>query len=202
LARFAPAALLLFQDDEAELSKLEELLLECVRRAEREINSERFGKGSPKLDDCKKVVGMDKCGRPISQAMELGNLKHAHALACMQDILRELWPGPVSIEQRYRFYRNASFVETVSLAEEQRLLAEDCTGELWRTIKPDVVLHGDYNLLRAVLILDLKFPCPGSRDPQWTEYGDESAYAGSSQRQIYEEALGGTALLFSPKGIF
>ncbi|HYO52872.1 hypothetical protein [Archangium sp.] len=145
---------------------------------------------------------MDECGRPIYQSMELGNLKHAHALACMQDILRELWPGPVSIEQRYRYFRHAGVVESVSREEERRLLDKDCTGELWRTIKPDVVLHADYNLLRAVLILDLKFPCPGDRDPQWTKYGDKSAYSGSDQGQIYEEALDGIALILSPKGIF
>jgi hypothetical protein len=134
--------------------------------------------------------------------MELGNLKHAHALACMQDILRELWPAPVSIEQRYRFYRHAKVIETISRAEEQRLLDEDCAGELRGTIKPDVVLHADRHLLRAILILDLKFPCPGNREPQWTKYGEKGAYGGSNQRRIYGEALGGTALMMSPNGVF
>lgn len=201
LARFVPEILRLFLNDETEIGRLEDFLLECVRRAEREVNSERFGSREPTSADCKAVVGVDKCGRPIYQSMELGNLKHAHALACMQDILRELWPGPVSIEQRYRYFRHAGIVELVSREEEKRHLDEDCTGELWRTIKPDVVLHADYNLLRAVLILDLKFPCPGGRDPKWTEYGDKSAYNGSDQREIYEEALDGAALILSPKGI-
>lgn len=202
LARFVPEILRLFLNDEAEVSQLESFLLECVRRAEREVNTGRFGGREPTSADCKQVVGVDKCGRPIYQSMELGNLKHAHALACMQDILRELWPGPVSIEQRYRYFRHAGIVELVSRQEEQRHLDEDCTGELWRTIKPDVALHSDYNLLRAILILDLKFPCPGDRNPQWMKYGDTSAYSGSNPREIYEEALNGTALTLSPKGIF
>ncbi len=133
--------------------------------------------------------------------MELGNLKHARALACMQDILKELWPGPVSIEQRYRFYRNAKVLETVSREQEKRLLDADCAEELRGTIKPDVVLHADRHLLRAILVLDLKFPCPAGREPMWTQYGDTSVYAGSDQREIYEDAFGGTALMMSPTGI-
>jgi len=64
-----------------------------------------------------------------SHAMELGNLKHARALACMHDILRELWPAPVSIEQRYRFYRHAKVVETISRADEQRFFDESSPGD-------------------------------------------------------------------------
>ncbi|ATB26962.1 lipoprotein [Melittangium boletus DSM 14713] len=202
LARLAPALLALFQHDEDELSRVETFLLECVQRAEREINFERFGNRSPNSADCHRVVGVDRCGRPVSQAMELGNLKHARALACMHDILRELWPASVSIEQRYRYYSHANVIETISRAEEQRLLDGDCIGELRGTIKPDVVLHADYDLLRAILVLELKFPCPEDREPRWTKYGDKSAYTGFDQSQIYKEALGGEALLLSPRGIF
>ncbi|WNG21948.1 hypothetical protein F0U63_11525 [Cystobacter fuscus] len=202
IALLAPEVLGFFQNDEEELSRLETALLECVQRAERDINAERFGFGSPTAEDCKAVVGVDRCGRPIYQSMELGHLKHARALACMQDILKELWPGPVSIEQRYRFYRNAKVLETVSREQEKRLLDADCAEELRGTIKPDVVLHADRHLLRAILVLDLKFPCPGIRSPQWTKYGEKSAYGGSSQHEIYREAFGGAALMMSPKGIF
>ncbi|WNG21946.1 hypothetical protein F0U63_11515 [Cystobacter fuscus] len=198
----APEVLGFFQNDEEELSRLEVALLECVQRAERDINVERFGYGAPTAADCNAVVGVDRCGRPIYQSMELGNLKHARALACMQDILKELWPGPISIEQRYRFYRHAKVLETVSREQEKRLLEVDCAEELRGTIKPDVVLHADRHLLRAILILDLKFPCPGDRPPRWTEYGDTSVYVGSDQGELYGEAFGGKALMMSPKGIF
>ncbi|WNG31494.1 hypothetical protein F0U62_12190 [Cystobacter fuscus] len=202
IALLAPEVLGFFQNDEEELSRLETALLACVQRAERDINAERFGYGAPTAADCKAVVGVDRCGRPIYQSMELGNLKHARALACMQDILKELWPGPVSIEQRYRFYQHAKVLETVSREQEKRLLEADCAEELRGTIKPDVVLHADRKLLRAILILDLKFPCPADRDPKWTGYGDTSVYAGSNQREIYGDAFGGKALMMSPKGIF
>ena len=202
LALLVPALLALFQNDEDELGRLEAALLECARRAEREINAERFGNSSPSSADCKTMVGMDRCGRPIYQSMELGNLKHAHALACMQDILRELWPAPVSIEQRYRFYSHAKVIETISRAEEQRLLDEDCADELRGTIKPDIVLHSDYNLLQAALIIDLKFPCPPSNDPTWRWYGKTSVYNGLTQGQVYQQALDGKAVLLTPRGFF
>ena len=93
-------------------------------------------------------------------------------------------------------------LETVSREQEQRLLAENCAEELRGTIKPDVVLHADRNLLRALLVVDLKFPCPVDRKPQWTEYGDQSVYREANQKTIYEEALGGEVLMMSPKGWF
>jgi hypothetical protein len=91
-------------------------------------------------------------------------------------------------------------LETVSREEEQRLITEDCTGELWRTIKPDIVLHADRGtLLRSVLTLDFKFPCPDTNAPRWTEYGAGSAYSGKDQRYIYKNALQGEALIVSPR---
>jgi hypothetical protein len=62
------------------------------------------------------------------------------------------------------------------------------------------ILHADRNLRRSVLTLDFKFPCPGTNEPRWKEYGENSAYAGSNQGKIYKEALGGEALLISPRG--
>jgi hypothetical protein len=114
-------------------------------------------------------------------------------------VLKELWPAPFSLEQRYRYYQHAKFLETVSRAEEERLIAQGCTRELWRTIKPDIVLHADRSLLRSALTLDFKFPCPDTNKPQWKEYGEDSAYAGSNQRDIYQEALGGEPVLISPR---
>lgn len=44
-----------------------------------------------------------------------------------------------ALEQRYRYYPNAGFLEMVSPAEEARLIAQGCTRELWRTIKPEAL---------------------------------------------------------------
>ncbi len=133
-----------------------------------------------------------------TRAMWLGQQKHALALQCVRNVLKRLWPAPFSIEQRSRYYPNARVVETVSRQEEARLIAEGCTSELWRTIKPDIVLHADDNLLRSVLTLDLKFPCPSTNQPQWKQYGASSAYAGFDQGKVYKDALGGEALILSP----
>jgi hypothetical protein len=146
---------------------------------------------------------VDGCEARITRAMHLGQQKYAVALQCAQEVLEQLWPAPFSIEQRYRYYPNAEFLETVSREEEARLIAQGCTSQLWRTIKPDIVLHADRNSLRrSVLTLDFKFPCPDTNEPRWQEYGGNSAYAGSNQKKVYKDALGGEALIISPpKGI-
>jgi hypothetical protein len=74
---------------------------------------------------------------------------------------------------------------------------------LVRRLKPDIVLHPDRSsLLRAAPILDFKFPCPDTNEPRWTDYGESSAYFGYTQKDLYSEALGGEAVIISPrKGI-
>jgi len=198
LVRIAPSLIRLMGGEE-QVSQLEELLIECARQAERQVNSEHFGDRSPTRQECGEEVEVDGCVEPITRAMLLGQQKHALALECARDVLKELWPGLVSIEQRYRYYPSTKFLEIVNAREEAHLLARGCTRELWRTIKPDIVLHAENNWPRAAIILEFKFPCPDTNRPQWKVYGEDSAYAGLSQRRIYEEALGGEALLISPR---
>jgi hypothetical protein len=198
MARIAPSLIRLLGGQE-QVSQLEELLVECARHAERQVNSEHFGDRSPTRQECGEEVEMDGCVEPITRAMLLGQQKHALALECARDVLKELWPAPVSIEQRYRYYPNAKFIERVSAKEEARLIAQGCTRELWRTIKPDIVLHADHHPLRAALTLEFKFPCPDTNAPQWKVYGENSAYTGSDQGQVYRDALGGEALIISPR---
>ncbi|WP_224242235.1 hypothetical protein [Hyalangium gracile] len=198
LAEAAPALLTLLESDNA-VGELEERLVECARQAERQVNFPLFGHRSPTREECGQEVEVDGCAEPITRAMLLGQQKHALALECVHQVLEELWPSPFSLEQRYRYYPNARFVETVSRQEEARLIAQGCTRELWRTIKPDIVLHADRNLMKAALILELKFPCPDTNTPRWREYGENSAYANSNQGDIYKEALGGEALIVSPR---
>ena len=198
LARIAPPLLPLLGGEE-QVSQLEELLVECARQAERQVNSEHFGDRAPTRQECGEEIEVDGCVEPVTRAMLLGQQKHALALECASDVLKELWPGPFSIEQRYRYYPSSKFLETVNEDQEKRLMAQGCTRDLWRTIKPDIVLHADHNWRRAVLIVEFKFPCPDTNLPRWKFYGDDSAYAGLSQRRIYEEALGAEALLISPR---
>ncbi len=199
LAQTAPILLTLLDGDNA-VGEFEKRLVECVRLAERQINSQFFGNRSPTRQECGEEVLVDGCAAPITRARHLGKLKHDVALACAQQVLEQLWPAPFSLEQRYRYYPNAKFLETVSREEEARLIAQGCTRELWRTIKPDIVLHADRNSLRrSVLTLDFKFPCPDRNDPRWTRYGEDSAYFGRTQDEIYKEALGGEPVMISPR---
>ncbi len=199
LGRAVPALLALLEHDNA-VGELEEQLIECARLAERHVNSRFFGNRSPTRQECGEEVFVDGCRAPITRAMHLGELKHTVAFQCAQQVLEQLWPALFSIDQRYRYYPNAKFLEPVSKEEEARLIAQGCTRELWRTIKPDIVLHADRSsLLRSVLTLDFKFPCPDTNEPRWKDYEEDSAYFGRNQGEIHKEALGGEARIISPQ---
>jgi hypothetical protein len=198
LAEFVPLLLMVLESDNA-VGDLEERLVECARQAERQVNDSFFGNRGPTREECGEEVEVDGCNKPITRAMLLGQQKHVLALQCAREVLEQFWPAPFSIEQRYRYYQHARFLETVSREEEARLIAQGCTRELWRTIKPDIVLHADRNLLRSVTTLDFKFPCPDTNEPLWTRYGSNSAYSGFNQGQIYKQALGGEPLIISPR---
>jgi hypothetical protein len=199
LAEFAPVLLTLLDNDNA-VGELEEQLKECAMLAERQVNTQHFGDRTPTREECGEEVIMDGCREPITRAMLLGQQKHEVALQCAREVLEQLWPASFSIERRYRYYPSTQFLETVSREEEARLLAQGCTSQLWRTIKPDLVLHGeDGDPRRSVLTLDFKFPCPDTNLPQWTRYGESSAYSGSNQGALYRDALKGEALIISPR---
>ena len=173
LAEWVPTLLEVMADARA-VEQLEEQLEECARQAEQEVNARYFGDRAPTREECGEEVQVDGCPGPVTRAMLLGQQKHEVALQCAQRVLEQLWPGPFSLEQRYRYYPNAKFVETVSREEEARLLAQGCTKELWRTIKPDIVLHQGRNLRQGLLIFDYKFPCPPTNEPRWTRCGESS----------------------------
>ena len=196
--RYAPAVLALLQSHEA-AGELEERLAECAVQAERRGNALFFQDRPPTRAECGEVMEQDACGKPVTRAMQLGRKKHVLALECAREVLEALWPAPFSIEQRYRYYPNARVVETMSPEKEARLIAQDCTEELRGTLKPDLVLHADRNLLKAALILDFKFPCPETHQAEWTKYGRNSVYFGRKQGDLYREALGGRALMISPR---
>ncbi|WP_242588890.1 hypothetical protein [Corallococcus macrosporus] len=199
LVRAIPPAVLALMQQDHDADELEQQLAACAVQAEQLGNARYFQGRPPTRQECAEVVEQDHCGKPVTRAMQLGKQKHVLALQCAEAVLKELWPAPISIEQRYRYYPNARMVETVSKKEEARLIAEGCTDELRGTIKPGLVLHADRNLLKAALTLDFKFPCPGTNEPQWTRHGKSSPYADQTQQGIYEQALGGRALLISPR---
>nr|WP_227027543.1 hypothetical protein [Corallococcus soli] len=198
LVQYAPVMLALMQSHNA-VGELEERLKACAVHADERGNALFFKNRAPTHAECLEELDSDECGRPITRAMRLGQQKHVLALECAREVLEELWPAPFSIEQRYRFYPNARLLETISPEKEASIIAQGCTEQLWGSIKPDIVLHADRNLLKAALTLDFKFPCPESNQPRWTPYGKGSAYSGSNQQRVYEDALDGKALLISPR---
>ncbi|RKH54696.1 hypothetical protein D7W81_37860 [Corallococcus aberystwythensis] len=199
LLRAIPPAVLALMQREHAADELEKRLADCAVQAEQVGNARFFEGRPPTRQECSEVVEKDRCGNPVTRAMQLGKQKHVLALECAEQVLKERWPAPFSIEQRYRYYPNARMVETISPEKEARLIAEGCTEELRGTIKPDLVLHEGRNLLKAALTLDFKFPCPDSNQPQWTAYGPSSPYFGQDQGKVYKAALDGQALLISPK---
>lgn len=198
LARTVPVVLALMQHDAETVDELEERLAACAVQAEQLGNARFFRDRPPTRQECSEVVEHNPCGKPVTRAMSLGKQKHVLALQCAEEVLKQLWPAPFSIEQRYRYYPNARMVETVSRREEARLISDGCTDELRGTIKPDLVLHADHNLLKAALILDFKFPCPNTNVPQWSTYGPSSPYSSRTQGDVYEAALGGPSMIISP----
>lgn len=203
-SRGAPiAATLVLRDTEPE-DELERRLVDCAVQADQKVNHRWFGDRRPTDDECLERVDVevDGCMESMRRAAALGREKHIEALACARKVLDEVWGDLYSIEQRYRFYRQNRLLERVSSEEEKRLLEQGCTQELWRTIKPDIVLHVRDNRRLACRVFDFKFPCLEGKQPQWTQYGETSAFAGSDQGTIYTEALGCKAVMISPKGVF
>ncbi|WP_309892753.1 hypothetical protein [Archangium sp.] len=196
-----PVVLAILQSQD-KAGELQERLLECARLAERQVNFPLFGNRPPTREECGEELEVDGCPEPITRAMLLGRQKHDIALACAREVLEQLWPRPFSIEQRYRYYSHARMVESIDRATEQEIIKDRCTEKLRGSIKPDIVLHADYNLLQAALILDFKFPCPPSNPPRWTQYHKKtSAHGDLSQGEVYRQALGGEALIISPQGL-
>ncbi|NOK20325.1 hypothetical protein HMI50_25215 [Corallococcus carmarthensis] len=198
LVRAIPPAVLALMQQDHDADELEKQLAACAVQAEQLGNARYFQGRPPTRQECAEVVEHDRCGNPVTRAMFLGKQKHVLALACAEQVLKKLWPAPVSIEQRYRYYPNARMVESISPEKEAKLIAEGCTEELRGTIKPDLVLHADRNLMKAAVTLDFKFPCPDTNLPKWTPYGPSSPYFGKDQGEIYKAALGGPAMLISP----
>ena len=129
LAELVPSLISLMGNDDA-VEEFEERLVECARLADSRVNASFFGNRAPTRQECGQEVEVDGCSTPVTRAMLLGQHKHVLALECARQVLEQLWPAPFSIEQRYRYYLNAQFLETVSRAEEERLIAQGCTREL------------------------------------------------------------------------
>jgi hypothetical protein len=182
--------------EEAVRLKIEDILLECAKEAEFQVNERHFG-GSPTREQCREVLGKDSQGNPITRAMLLGREKHEMALACIQEKLSTLWPDGFSLNQRYLYNKNTGRWEPMSPKQEETLWRAGGEG-LRGTLVPDVVLHQG-NPLEVLKVYDLKFPCPGTNHPEWHDFPKGHPYERFNQGQMYERAFGVNPARVSPR---
>ena len=133
--------------------------------------------------------------------MLLGRHEARRALACARRGSRRTLARALQHRDSAIAPQVSGPLETIRREKEQRLIKDGCTGELWGTIKPDIVLHATAISFRCVLILDFKFPCPHPTHQRGRGVGAESAFPGANQGRIYEEALGGETLMLTPQEI-
>nr|WP_254627355.1 hypothetical protein [Myxococcus sp. CA040A] len=126
--------------------RVEQLLVQCAKEADREVNEREYGLGKrPDDAECERVVRYDGKGKEVMRRMELGILKHEVAFACVRRELVRLFPDNVSIEPRYGLDP-----ETGQYALTQ----------VWaKSLRPDIVLHFSKDPNRVQCVYDFKFPC-------------------------------------------
>ena len=77
------------------------ILVECAKEADFQVNEREYGPGKyPDDAECKRVVGY-KDGEAVTRAIELGDMKHAVAFACVERRLLSRFPDNISVEPRY-----------------------------------------------------------------------------------------------------
>ncbi|WP_095982826.1 hypothetical protein [Melittangium boletus] len=136
--------------DEAEVARVEEVLVRCAREADFQVNEREYGRGRiPDDKECNRVVGQDKLGRKIRRSMELGTLKHEVAFACVERELGERFPDHFTREPRYG---KSSMTEGYSM-----------TDTRLDSLVPDLVLHFVRNANRIQRLYDFYFPCTASK---------------------------------------
>ncbi|RKH06054.1 hypothetical protein [Corallococcus carmarthensis] len=187
--RAAEAAAVMRLWEAAEVARVEHVLVECAKQANREVNDRMLGPGRrTSREICEQKV-VDANGREMTRAVQLGNAKHAAALECVQRELGATDAGRFSLEPRY--LRDAKTGRTRWLDPEEvaRWLAAGQFFLLTGTIAPDVVLHALGNPLKVQRIYDFKFPCPVSNFPRWDPYPEGHPFAPKEQGEIYQQLL-------------
>jgi hypothetical protein len=90
----------------------------------------------------------------------------------------------------------------VTREQAQRFLDQGRLHEFQRTFVPDIVIIFDGNAFWIQAVYDFKFPCPDTNGPRWNSYPDTIAFRGSTQDEVYRDALKVDPLFVTPKGIF
>ncbi|WP_395855332.1 hypothetical protein [Cystobacter fuscus] len=131
--------------DEAEVARVEAVLVQCARDADFQVNEREYGQGKfPDDRECDRVVSQEG-KKSITRAMQLGALKHDMAFACVERELGRDFSDHITREPRYG--RNPS-TGTYTLTEER-----------FESLVPDLVIHLIRNANRIQLLYDFYFPC-------------------------------------------
>ncbi|TQF10248.1 hypothetical protein FJV41_40460 [Myxococcus llanfairpwllgwyngyllgogerychwyrndrobwllllantysiliogogogochensis] len=175
----------------AELAQVEDILVDCAKRANLEVNERMLGEGKrPTREWCEKEVRRDARNNVVTWAMELGRAKHEVALECARARLGERFPGSFSVEPRYFRDPKTGRLRLLDPEEVRRWLDEGLFHLLSGTLVPDIVIHASGNPLSVQRVYDFKFPCSDLRVPDW---GRTSATDGSGRRltqgELYDAVL-------------
>jgi hypothetical protein len=135
--------------DEAEVARVEEVLVQCAKEADYQVNQREYPKeGYPSDAECDRVVGYDKKGEKVTRAMELGTMKHDAAFSCVERELGREFSDHITREPRYG----------KKPPGEEYALTDKRTGSL----VPDIVLHLVRDANTIQLVYDFFFPCTSS----------------------------------------
>lgn len=130
--------------DEAEVTRVEEVLVQCAKEADRKINEQEYGPGKyPSDAECNRVVRYEG-KKAVTQGMELGTMKHAAAFACVERELGAKFSDHLTQEPRY--------------GQDPSTGRYAITDEPNESLVPDIVLHlvGDANKIQ--FLYDFLFP--------------------------------------------
>ncbi|MFP2928392.1 hypothetical protein ACLESO_25000 [Pyxidicoccus sp. 3LG] len=170
---------------------VEDAILRCTRRADREANEDFFDGRSPSPEECRESKREGQ-----TWAMYLGVHKHHLAKQCLQEALGKLMPGRFLLEARFLFKERTGQWEYLDKEAVDRLVSQVGRMALEGSIAPDIVIMDDKGVI--ILVYDMKFPCPESNGARWDFYS-RGPWALRSQDEIYFQALRSEPLLVSPQ---
>lgn len=196
-ARTTATAMELLKD--ADVTLVEQVLLQCVQEAELQVNDEEFGKGnSPTDEQCNEVVRRER-GQDVTRAMDLGEKKHKATSDCIKDRLGERLLRNVTVGPRYKYDPSSRRWRMLDPALVAKWLENQLFDLLLGTLAPDLVIHETGNPNKVQRIYEFKFPCLRSRkqNPGWRYSRKQTP----DQRDKYENALRGekAPALISPQ---
>ncbi|QSQ18726.1 hypothetical protein JY651_25535 [Pyxidicoccus parkwayensis] len=185
--------------DELARKPIEDILVECAKWANAEVNKKELGERAPTEQECEQQVGGTR-ENPVTRGMRLGGAKHRLATPCTEEKLSRTLPGRFRLEQRYRINPDTRQLELITHEAELEMLREG-GKELVGSVVPDVIIHTG-NPLQVQAVFDFKFPCPETNTPKWRSLSPGNALGVRNQGEAYFKVLGEAPSRVAPGGVF